>query len=223
MGGVIGQNLILALAVGLSPIPIIGIILMLATPTGSTNGLAFLLGWVVGLTALGTIVLVTASGADSSSDAPDWANIARIAAGAALLLLALKQWRGRPRPGEEAKLPAWMDKVDHFTVRHSLMLGFALAAINPKNLVLVVAAATTIAQASISNGQQAIALGLFILIGTIGTGVPIILYLTMRERSEDFLLGLKGWMTRNNAVIMAALLLLIGANLIWDGIKGFSG
>lgn len=196
---------------------------MLATPRARTNGLAFFAGWVIGLTSLGTIVLITASGSDDGTSGPDWANAARLAAGIFLLFLAAKQWRKRPKPGEEPKLPAWMDRVDHFTAGHSALLGLALSAANPKNLVLVVAGASTIAQNSTSTSGEIVALAIFIVIGTIGTGVPLALYLAARERSEKFLLGLKNWMARNNAVIMAALLLLIGGNLVYDGVKGFLG
>ena len=42
------------------------------------------------------------------------------------------------------------------------------------------------------------------------------------ERSREPLGRLRIWMTRNSAVIMAVLLLLIGAKLVGDAISGFS-
>lgn len=214
----------MAVAVGLSPIPIIGVVLMLSTPRGHTNGPAFLLGWVAGLVVLGGVVLLTASGAGASDQGgnPSWANAAKLVLGLVLLAMAAKQWRGRPGEGEEASLPDWMSSVDHFTAGRSAALGVALAAVNPKNLILVVAAATTIAQSSASGEGQAIAFALFVVIASVGTGVPVILYLTMRERSERLLEKLKNWMSQNNAAIMGAICLLIGAKLIGDAISGFS-
>lgn len=222
MNQAIGQVLALAVAVGLSPIPIVGVVLMLATPRARSNGPAFLAGWITGLAALGTIVLLAAGGAGASDgDQPaEWANLLKLALGAALLALALKQWRGRPREGEVAKLPSWMRSVDHFTTARSAGLGIALAAVNPKNLVLVVGAATAIAQTGTSAGRQAVALAVFVLIGSVGTGVPIALYLVLGERSGPALDELKGWMARNNSTIMAVLCLAIGAKLIGDGIAG---
>ena len=38
----------------------------------------------------------------------------------------------------------------------------------------------------------------------------------------EMLDGMKGWMARNNAVIMAVQLLIIGVKLIGDAISGFS-
>lgn len=219
----IGQILALAVAVGLSPIPIIGVVLMLATPRARSNGPAFIAGWVAGLVVLGTIVLLVVGGAGASEGGQpaDWVNLLKLALGAVLLAVALKQWRGRPRAGEAAELPGWMRSVDHFTAGRSAGLGVALAAVNPKNLVLVVGAAATIAQTGTSAGKQAVALAVFILIGSIGTGVPVILYFAMGERSERLLDELKGWMAQNNGTIMAVICLIIGAKLIGDGISGF--
>jgi threonine/homoserine/homoserine lactone efflux protein len=73
-----------------------------------------------------------------------------------------------------------MSAVDHFTAARSAALGVALAAINPKNLILVVGAAAAIAQTGAPAGKQAIALAFFVVIGTIGTGVPILLFFTAR-------------------------------------------
>jgi threonine/homoserine/homoserine lactone efflux protein len=224
IGQAIGQTLVVAVAVGLSPIPIIGVVVMLSTPRGHTNGPAFLAGWIFGLVALGTIVLLTASGAgaDGGGGNPGWVNAVKLGLGLVLIAMAAKQWKGRPGAGEEAGLPGWMDAVDHFSARRSAGLGTALAAINPKNLILVVAGVTTIAQYADSSSGQALALALFVAVGSIGTALPVLLYLTMRERSRLFLESLKDWMARNNAVIMGVICLLLGAKLIGDAISGFS-
>jgi len=57
VGEAVGEVLPLAVGVSLSPIPIVAVVLMLATPHGRSNGLGFVLGWIGGLTAAGTIVL----------------------------------------------------------------------------------------------------------------------------------------------------------------------
>ena len=57
MGAAIGEMLPLAIGIAISPLPIIAVILMLTTPKGRSNGLAFLGGWLLGLAAVGVIVL----------------------------------------------------------------------------------------------------------------------------------------------------------------------
>ena len=49
MGKVVGDVLGLAAGVAISPLPIIAIILILATPRGRLNGPLFTIGWILGL------------------------------------------------------------------------------------------------------------------------------------------------------------------------------
>lgn len=223
MGQAIGQVLSLGVGVALSPVPIIGVVLMLGTPRARSNGPAFILGWVAGLAIAGTIVLLASSGADASKQGQpaDWVNWLKLALGAGLLLVALKQWRDRPHGSDEAELPKWMRTIDRFTAGRAAAFGVALSALNPKNLLLVVGAAAAIAQTGVSAGKQAVALVVFVVVGTIGTGAPVVLYFAMGERSKRILDELKGWMAQNNAAIVAVLCLVIGAKLIGDAISGF--
>jgi threonine/homoserine/homoserine lactone efflux protein len=221
MGDAVGQVLPFAVVVALSPIPIIGVVLMLGTPRARSKGPAFILGWLVGLSVVGTIVLLVASGANASEsgEPASWVGVLKLVLGALLLLVGLKQWRGRPRGDADAALPGWMRTVDHFTPTRAAAMGVALSAINPKNLVLTAAAATAIAQTEIATSDQAIALAVFVLIATLGPGIPVAIYFVMGERATRMLDDLKEWMGHHNAAIMAVLCLVIGAKLIGDGIS----
>src|SRR6187431_107163 len=107
MGQAIGQVLSFGVGVALSPVPIIAVVLMLATPRARTNGPAFLLGWLAGLAGLGTIVLIIAGGAEASDEGEPatWVSVLKLVLGALLLMFALRQWRGRH---EEHATPKWM-------------------------------------------------------------------------------------------------------------------
>ncbi len=97
MGQAIGDILPLAIGVALSPIPIIAIVLMLGTPRARSNGPAFALGWVVGLTLVGSLVLALASGnAQADDGSPEtWVSFAKLLFGLLFLFLAVNMWRGR--------------------------------------------------------------------------------------------------------------------------------
>jgi threonine/homoserine/homoserine lactone efflux protein len=224
MADAIGQVLSLGVGVALSPVPIIAVVLMLGTPRARANGPAFVLGWIVGLAVVGTIVLVVAGGADASeNDEPaDWVGWLKIVLGLLLALVAVRQWRGRPRAGEEAAMPKWMRAIDRFTPGRSMAIAVALSAINPKNLLLTVGAATAIAQTGVSTGDQAIALAVFVLVGTLGPAAPVVIYFALGERATRILDELKTWMTAHNSAIMSVLCLVIGAKLIGDGISGLA-
>jgi threonine/homoserine/homoserine lactone efflux protein len=224
MGEAIGQVLSFGVGVALSPVPIIGVVLMLGTPQARSNSLAFILGWVIGLAVAGTIVLLISSSASASdkSQPAEWVDILKLALGALLLLVAAKQWRGRPRGDTEAEMPKWMHAIDSFKPAKAAGFGVLLSAVNPKNLLLVVGAAAAIAQTGASTGKQAVALAVFVVIGTLGTGTPVVLYFAMRQRSKKILDELKSWMAHSNAAIMVVICLLIAAKLIGDGIAGLT-
>ena len=224
MGQAIGQVLSFGVGAALSPVPIIAVVLMLATPKGRVNGPAFLAGWVIGIAVLGTIVLLVASGASASNDgAPaTWVSIVKIVLGVLLLLLAIKQWRGRPRGDAAPELPAWMKTIDTFNTAKSAGMAVLLSAVNPKNLLLVVGAAAAIAQTGASTASQAVALAVFILIATLGVGAPVAIYFGMGDRATKILAELDDWMARENATIMAVICLIIGAKLIGDAITALA-
>jgi threonine/homoserine/homoserine lactone efflux protein len=218
----IGQVLSVGVGVGLSPIPIVAVVLMLATPRARSNGPAFLLGWIAGLTIVGTIVLLVSGGADATGDdgPATWVSVLKLVVGALLLALAVRQWRGRPRSDAQPPLPKWMQTIDAFEPPKALGMGALLSGVNPKNLLLTVAAAAAISQTAVSGGQQAIALALFIVIGSLGVGAPIVIYFALGERSQHLLDELKAWMIAHNDAIMAAILLVLAAKLIGDGLGG---
>lgn len=122
-----------------------------------------------------------------------------------MLLVALQDWRGRPHAGAPAETPKWMSALDRFTPVKAGGAGVLLSALNPKNLLLVVAGAEAIAQTGIAGREQIAALVVFVLIASLGVATPVAVYFALGERSRDLLDRLKDWLARNNAVIMAVL------------------
>jgi hypothetical protein len=220
MGQAIGSTLPLAVGVALSPVPIIAVVLMLTSRRARSNGPAFVIGWLIGLAVIGAIVLSVAgpAGASKSGSPATWVSWVKIVLGAALLLVAVRQFLGRPKDSDEAALPKWMASIDTMKPLPVLGLAALLGGVNPKNLLLAVSAGASIAQTGISGADQAIAYAVFALIGTIGVGTPVVIYFALGERSATMLATLKDWMGRHNAVIMSVLCLVIGVKLIGDAI-----
>jgi threonine/homoserine/homoserine lactone efflux protein len=218
----IGEVLPLAIAAAISPFPIIGVVLMLVTPRARLNGPAFVVGWMVGLAAIGAIglSLATAAGSDDHGNPSSSADAIQIVLGALLLAFAVREWRKRPRHGERVAMPGWMSAVDEFSPAKAWAAGLVLSAVNPKNLLLTLAAATTIAATDLSGADQVIAYLVYALVASIGVAVPVVIYWTMGSRSSEVLEGLKAWLAQNNATIMAVVFLLLGAKVLGQGIAG---
>jgi threonine/homoserine/homoserine lactone efflux protein len=224
MGEAIGDMLPAAIGVAISPIPIIAVVLMLVSPRGRVNGPAYLVGQVVGVATAGAIVLLIAgsTGSDDDGQPAGWVSWLKLVLAAVLLFLAFRQWRERPREGDEPSTPKWMEAIDDFTPAKAFGAGVVLSALNPKNLILTIAGMAAIVSAGIPADEEALALAVFTAIGALGVAIPVVIYFALGDRSVPLLERLKEWMAQNSAVIMAVILLLIGVKLLGDAITGFS-
>jgi Sap, sulfolipid-1-addressing protein len=214
----IGDLLPSAVGVAVSPVPIIAVILMLGTPNAGRTGPAFAAGWVAGLVVVSAIVLFVADGAsDPDSAASDGVNWLQVLLGLLFLAMAARQWRSRPRSGEEAEMPKWMAAIDTFTPARCLALGAALSGVNPKNLALTAASAASIAQAGLSGGDAALATAVFVVIGSLTVAGPVLFYLAASERAAGPLATVKEFLAAHNTAIMLVVLLVLGFKLLGQG------
>ena len=62
----------------------------------------------------------------------------------------------------------------------------------------------------------------FVLLGTLGPGIPVGIHFAMGDRAGRVLEDLKTWLAANNAAIMAVLGGVIGAKLLGGGISGLA-
>ena len=220
----ISEVLPYAVGVAISPIPIIAVILMLFSGRARTNGPAFLVGWIIGLAVVVGVVYALAEANDVATDtgASDGSSTVQVVLGVVLLVLALRNWRKRPGPGEEAAMPKWMATIDAFTPVKALGLAVVLSAVNPKNLIISVGAAAAVAQAGESTSDSIVALAVFVILASLSIAVPVFFYLLGGAKAKTVLDGWKAWLSANNATVMAVLLLVFGAVLIGKGTGHFS-
>ncbi|MFZ0248548.1 MAG: GAP family protein, partial [Acidimicrobiales bacterium] len=135
-----------------------------------------------------------------------------------LLVAAVRKFRGRPRDGEEGTMPTWMDGIAGFSPGRSVGTGLALGSVNPKNVVVSLAAAATIASVAASSAQQIGAIAIYVLVAVLGVVAPILVTIFLGDRSSGVLDGWKAWLAQNNATVMAVLFLIFGVVLIGQGI-----
>ncbi len=225
MGSAISSILPQAIGVAISPVPIIAVILMLFSQRARSNGLAFLVGWVLALAVVGSIVLVLANlGKVSTAGTPSTlAYVLKLLLGLLFLLLAIRQWRSRPKEGEEPQMPKWMATIDTITAGKAFGLAALLAGVNPKNLALTLAAALSIAQADLSGAAPWIVLVVFIILASLTVAGPVVYYLLAGQSAEKMLKIWKAWLMANNATVMFILLLVLGVALIGQGLGGLIG
>jgi hypothetical protein len=222
MGNAIGDILPLALGVAISPIPIIAVILMLFSPTARENGPAFLLGWVAGLAVVSVVVIVLSgsAGIGFGGRGSVAGSLIKIVLGLLLVGLAVRDFRNRPRPGEQPPLPGWMRAIDSVTAVKALGIAVLLCAVNLKNLSLTVAAAVTKAQEDLSTVRAGFVLVIFVVLASLSIAVPVLLYILGGSSAARALVGLRTWLNANNATVMAVLLLVLGVVLFGKELGG---
>lgn len=221
MGAAIGEVLGFAVGVAISPVPVIALILMLFSKRAASNSLAFLGGWLAGLTIVTVVVLALGlEGSDGDSDSGGWI---KVLIGVAFLALAIKQWRSRPADGAEPEMPAWMSSIDELTAVKAVGMGALLSGVNPKNLGLTLAAAVSIGSAGLDTGEEVVVGAVYVLLASITLIVPVVGYLAARERMTPVLDSMKAWLTHNNATVMAVLFVVLGAKVLGDGITLLAG
>jgi threonine/homoserine/homoserine lactone efflux protein len=224
MGEVIGQLLPTAVGVMLSPLPIVGVILMLLSTKAKVNGPMFLIGWLAGLAIVvgGIVAFVDPDRLNKSDGGPSTlAGVLHLALGVLLLLLAVKQLKGRPKNGEEAKMPPWMAKMQDASPIFAFGMGAFLSGLNPKNLIFDIAAAAAIVAGDLSGSQQIVSVLVFMILASLTIGIPVIWYLAAGESAKTKLETLRGWLVQYNWVIMCVLFLILGAKLIGQALPAF--
>ncbi len=221
MHGVLGTLLPLAITVTISPIPIIAEILLLFTKRPVPAASAYLVGFVIGVALVLGILVIVANAIDLSKSGPSkGAGTLQLGLGVLLLVAAVRRFRRRPKDGEVAPSPKWMDGLASFTPGKSLGIGAAVGAANPKNIAVAVAGAAAISSAGLSAGQSIVSIVVYVVIAAAGVAAPLVVMVSLGDRAQGVLKNWRAWLALNNATVMAVLLLVFGVVLVGKGVAG---
>lgn len=219
MGEAIGAVLGYATAIAISPVPIAAVILMLMSGRARSNSLSFGLAWLVGITAATTVTLLL-PGLETADRAPSaGAGWVKLVLGLFLLVAAVRQWRTRPSGDEEPAPPAWMGRIDELVPSRAFGLGFLLSAVNPKNLVLAIAAGVTMAGSGLTSGETVVVVAVFAVVAGSTVLAPVLASLVAGDRLTPSLDAIKDTLIRQNQAVMAVLFVVFGMSLLGDGIE----
>lgn len=221
----IGVVLAPGLGAAISPMAIVADLILLTTKAGRSRALMFGLGVFAATLAFAMVVLIALLTVHVHTSETS----AKIAAGVSLILgflliwFAVKQWHKRPRPGKQVASPQWMESLDSASGFKAFTLGVALSFMNAKNIPLTIATITAVVHLGAQLWVNIVAAVLFATLGSLGVFIPLIASIFGGTAFEEKLQETKEYLVAHNAVILAVVLLLLGAQTVGKAIGHLFG
>lgn len=219
----IGETLPLAVALALSPLAIASVVLMLLSSRPRAASIAFLLGFVLAVIVVASAGYLLASVLPHDGDTSISAPWMLIALGIAAIVLAVRQWRSRPRAGDEVELPGWIAKVEAITTPSAFVMGAFFGGLKPKNLLLSIGVGVSLEAAAVTTAEAAVVVVVIAVIAALPIMIPVIASLVALDRLGTTLDRLRAWLTQHNSAMVGAILLLVGVLLVGKGLGGIGG
>ncbi|MGV9710496.1 GAP family protein [Gordonia sp. NPDC003424] len=211
---------VLPAAIGLllvsAPVALVSLTVVIKRPFAVAA--AFLAGWLVGLLVASAVILLVADGIYLADRDGPWLDYLKIVVGLLLVVLAVRKWRGHS-DGDDAA-PKWLSAIDTMTSGRAATIGFLLAAVNPKNVAVVAAAAATIADATHRIPEQVLAVVVFAAVGTLAIAAPVLISGLLGDRAAGFFDVADRWTGRYGDSVVAVVLAVLGVILIVNGVTG---
>ena len=216
-GSVLATLIPLALVVAISPLSIIPAVLVLQTPRPRPTGLAFLGGWLLGLAALTAVFVVSSDALGALRNSPPaWVSWLRIVLGLALIGYGIYEWLTRRRHTES---PKWMRTFATLTPARAGLTGLVLVVVRLEVLTMCALAGLAIGGSGLGMAANWITATIFVVVAASTVAIPVLAYAGAGDRLNEPMVRLKDWMERNNAALLAAILLVIGLMVLHNGVK----
>lgn len=209
----------IALGAAAASLPVIAMAAVLATLNSRTVLLTFTAGWVTGVFVTTVITLGLVDGAIEVTDSSDWIAWLRLALGIVVLGLAARKFISYTRQATTTDDPSWMVSMRRTTDRQAFGIAFLLGSINPKNLVIVVAAVSAITSTSMVAVHQIAGVILFTIIASLGVAAPAIAIAIAGERATVSLSAFVQWFARHSDVVLGIVLLVLGLMVALNGLS----
>ncbi|WP_460633373.1 GAP family protein [Leifsonia lichenia] len=219
MTQVLGDLIPYAIAVSTSPLPLIAVLLLFRSPHARAASAAFLISRFLVVAVVAGAVAFAAEFLPQFDDSSLLLAALRILGGLALMVWAIVKVLKRPRRGDDVDMPGWMASIENATVPSAARLGVLLSAANLKEIAFGFGAGLTIASADLAVGPTILIAVLYALVACLALIVVVVAFLVAEQRVRGPLDSARGWLVRNNSVLIAGVLLIIGAILVGEGVS----
>lgn len=203
-----------AVGLAVSPIPVIEMILVLFSQRRVANAIAFVLTLAA---ASAAAVAVGAAGQGAGDEDDTNYLMSAVVLGVAVFLLAIgiRYWRNRADKSE----PEFFEKIYGMGPPTAAFLGLTAVVVNPKNLVLLLAAGRAIGSSDVDS--KLLVGGIFLLL-SMSTFLAATTYaIAGGESAKVNLERARVWLTERNRMIMGIVCIVLGIVLIAQVVANF--
>ena len=211
---------VLPIALGLlmasAPLVMVSMALVIRRSVGA--GWSFVLGWILGLVIVCAVVVAVADLVSIAGETGTVGGVVGVVVGVILVGLGVWKWYGAWRNPNKGEVPSWYESIERMRGSTVFAFGIGMAALNPKNLFLAVAAGVAVAEATDNIGAQVVGIVVFVVVGSIGVAAPTVATQLAGDRAGATLARVDEVITRYNSVIVGAVLIILGAVVTTNGI-----
>jgi len=204
------------------PIPIA----LLTGRHGRAKAAGFTLGWFLSPIVMGNVVLlIVAAFALPGEVTAMIAHLLLLGLGLLCLLLTVQAWRlsAALLPIGRASNTAWSESINRFSVGQALFDGALLSSSGFKGTALLLSTLAVIAETGLDTVQAELALLIFAAIGSLLIGAPFAIAVSLGERADVVLDGLRAWLDAHGQAVVLGTLLVLGVWLVGRGLEGLLG
>ena len=207
--------LLIGLVIALDPLPLTAFLVILPSKRGVRKGTAYLFGWLVSLAIVVAVTVVaTGNNPPKPNTVPTLASLAvKIAIGAFLVWIAIRQRRRMRGPKKPKKPPKWQEHVDNMSPWFALGLAPTL-----QPWTLIAAGAATVVEAKLASWESFLALVGFCVLGSASYIAMVIYAAFWPGPAQAFLARSRSWIERHTDEAIVIGCLIIGFWLIANSI-----
>jgi glucan phosphoethanolaminetransferase (alkaline phosphatase superfamily) len=210
-----------AIGVALSPAALIELILVLFSKRARVNGLVFvgtLMVSIFAVAAVGAFAMKVTT--DDSTDQPSTVKgIVLLLLGGFALAIAWRNWTRRA----DTSVPKVFDAIANMGPGAVFVLAVGAVPLNPKNLVMVLAAGAQAAASGEPTATVVTALVVFTLLAASPFLVAIGYVLIAGDGAQERLGVVRDWLMGHNRLIMAIVLGVLGVVIVGQGWAAVAG
>jgi hypothetical protein len=210
-----------AIIAAASPLVLTATFVVIRSDRPSTNGIAFLTGFLVGTAIACLVGLVVGATAASRLDSRSGIeNLLAFLLGVALLGVGLKARTAPPRPVSDgsSRSSAILAGLGHAKPAAALSMAALLGFGGPKRLLLTLLAMAAVTEAHLSKPADTTLVLLYIGLATILVTVPVGFVILAGERAAEIVRRGESWLTEHAVVLGVWLAIGLGLALIGDAI-----